>query len=450
MHSLKRSRQAVRPETITSRRLGSESGFIMVVAIAMLAASLVLIAAVATSAVHVNKTAARTAASGRALAAANAGAQVALFRLDNDGVTAGATGSVGNGATYNYAITTLGPTGSTGVTGCTGLSVQSSSQTVQQDCITSVGSVNGVNAQVQTRVAGYVPQSSLFPVAGVFAETSFTTTQLNGTFSLGSNGLIDVHNATASQLDGDIEYLSGDLYQSQNSNQMCNGTCVPELLTSKITTPTLADSAYANAATTNSDATGMTLTNATLSAHVITAISDSATNGAAFAPGVYYLCGINAGGFNSFSITTSGSGLVQIYIDSPNRPGSTCAAGTGNIYGAGNGTAALDNTEGNASNLQVYFYGQPGCTSSCPPLVTPANMMTVRADIFAPNSQIVSGGAFAMTGALTINSITAQNNFTVTYQAPTSGGGGAGAYTDFFPARQTTCPPSSTPTTTSC
>jgi hypothetical protein len=422
----------------------------MIIAIVMLTASLVLIAAVATSAVHVNNTTTQTKASGQALAAANAGAQVALFKLDAGGVATGTTGSMGNGATYKYAITTLGPTGSTGVTGCTGLSVQNSSLAIQQDCITSVGSVNGVNAQVQTRVVGYTPQLTLFPVAGVFAETGFYTTQLNGTFSLGSNGTLSLTNANLSQVRGDIEYLTGNLNQSQNSGEMCTGTCTPEVLASAIPAPTIANSAYANAATTNSDAS-IVLTNATLSSNVITALSDSPAASAAFAPGIYYLCGINVGGYNSFSITTSGSGLVQIYIDSPNRPGSTCAAGTGNIYNAGNATGAI-NSAGVASNLQLYFYGQPGCTHAtpCPELVEPPNGMTVRADIFAPDSEIDPGGAFAMTGALTINYVNANNNFSFTYQAPSAAGAGGGAFADFFPARQTTCTPSSTPTTKSC
>jgi hypothetical protein len=436
------------PCAATERARRDETGFIMVVAILMMAALLILTAAVASSAVNTNVSASRNSSSNQALAAADAGAQVGLYRLDMAGATGSSGSSMAHGASYQYSIATYGSTGASGSTACTGLSVVNSSNPVEQGCITSVGTVNGVSAQVQMRIAGYTPQSSLFPVSGVFAVNGFSTTQISGTFSLGSNGVEGVSNANLSSVTGDIEYLAGDFQQSQNSNEQCTGNCVPQLLSSAIAVPSVAASVYASAATTNSDATGITYSNADLAAgSILTATNNGAS--VTFAPGTYYLCGINVNGFSNFAINTSGSGLVKIYIDSSYRSGSSCSSSAGNIYDAGNSTSAI-NSGGTSSNLALDFYGEPGCTTSCPAAISPMNAATINADVFAPNDSMTAGGAFTMTGALVVGAFTANNAFNFTYQAPNASSSGAGSYTDYFPASQTICTPASTPQSGGC
>jgi len=193
MHALTPIRQiAVRARTlrrcrggVPERTIGDETGFIMMVTILVLAALLVLIVAVSVAGVHVNATTTRANSSDEALGAANAGLQVALFRLDTDDVTTSSSASLGTGGTYNYTVTSLASSSSP----CTGLWVQNASQPVQQVCITSVGTVDGVNAQVQERVAGYTAQTNLFPVNGVFAINGFSANDVSGSFDLGSDGV---------------------------------------------------------------------------------------------------------------------------------------------------------------------------------------------------------------------------------------------------------------------
>jgi hypothetical protein len=456
MHTLSRIRERVvgrwaRSDAAgTARRTQGETGFILIIAIVIMAALLILIAAVASSAVDTNASASRSASSNQALAAADAGAQVGLFRLDTDGATGSSGSSMAHGATYQYSVATYGSTGASGSTACTGFSVVNSSDPVEQGCITSVGTVNGVNAQVQLRIAGYTPQTSLFPVNGVFAVNGFSSTQMgsNQYYDLGSNGTIGLSNASLSGIHGNIEYLAGDFQQSQNSGQQCTGTCTPELLSSAITVPSVTASVYASAATTNNDASGITYSNADIaSGNILTATNNGAS--VTFAPGTYYFCGINVGGFSNFAINTSGSSLVKIYIDSSYRSGSSCSSGAGNIYDAGNSTSAI-NGGGTSSNLALYFYGDPGCTTSCPAAISPMNAATINADVFAPNNSMTAGGAFTMTGALVVGAFTANNAFNFTYQAPSGNSSGGGSYTDYFPAAQTICTPSSTPQTGSC
>ncbi|HLK46085.1 MAG TPA: hypothetical protein VKT18_08845, partial [Acidimicrobiales bacterium] len=79
-----------------------ERGFVLLFAVMLLLVITLLVGAFETSAVDVNNTSTQVVSRDRALAAADAGVQVALYRLNQTGGTTGATGALGNGATYNY------------------------------------------------------------------------------------------------------------------------------------------------------------------------------------------------------------------------------------------------------------------------------------------------------------------------------------------------------------
>lgn len=421
--------------------LDGERGFIMVIALVLLLVITLTIGAISTAAIDVNNQSTRQGKAELADAVADSGAQVALYRLNTAGTTTAGSGTMAGGASYSYTVAAL----SSSASACAGLWVQNSSSTLDQDCITSTGTVGAVSERVEMRVVGYAATaaSSPFSVNGVFAINGFSTNEMaTSTFTLASNGSLSLSNATLTGINGSIEYLSGELSESQNSNQMCTGTCMLDALTSAITVPTVSASLYSAAASTNNDLTSgdITYSNAGFSSStdVLTATNNNAS--VTFAPGTYYLCGINVGGFSNFAIDTTGAGLVTIYIDSPNRTGTTCASGTGNIYDAGNSTAAINGSEP-SNDLQLYFYGDPGCTTSCPAAISPMNAATFNADIFAPYSSMDPGGAFTMDGALVIGSLTAQNNFTFTYQAPTSSGsgGGSGTTVSFYPQAKEDC-----------
>jgi hypothetical protein len=422
--------------------LADERGFIMIVSILLLLVITVAIGAISTASLDVNNQSTRQGKAQLADAAADSGAQVALYRLNTAGTAAAGTGTMAGGASYSYTVTAL--TSSTGA--CAGLWVQNSSSTLDQDCITSTGTVGAVSERVEMRVVGYAPTATASPFAvnGVFAIQGFSTNEVGGAFTLASNGSLSLSNATLTGITGSLEYLSGDLSESQNSNQMCTGTCTLAPLSTAITVPSVSASVYASAAATNNDLTSgdITYANATFSSStdVLTATNNNAT--VTFAPGTYYFCGINVGGFSNFAMNTTGAGLVTIYIDSTYRSGTTCASGTGNIYDAGNSSAAINGSAA-SSDLQIYFYGEPGCTTStpCPAAISPMNAATVNADIFAPYSSMTPGGAFTMDGALVIGSFQANNNFTFTYQAPSSSGSGSGSGStvSFYPQAHEDC-----------
>ena len=413
----------------------------MIVAISILTALLVLIVAVASSAQHVNATTTRAEASGAALASANAGAQVALFRLDTTGTLTGATGSMGNGATYDYAVTTLSSSSSP----CTGLWVQNSTQSVQQDCITSVGSVNGVNAQVQARVAGYTPTTSLYPINGVFAVDGFYAAgSPTGAFSLGSNGAMNLTNATLPDINGDLFYQAGQLTQSQNSNQQCSSPCTLVQDSAAITVPSVSPSAYASAATTNNDGAISWPSNLSYSSSTNSVTSNGSNNATVYLPaGTYYFCSLALG--NATTIQATGS-PVKIYIDSSSDSSTSCPSGSGNLTGDDVTVTAFGGT---ASNLQLFLYGQPGCTGTNCPADLPQNTATFTADVFAPYSY-ENDNPLTVTGAMVIGYVY-ENTLNVTYQGPAaSGSSTGGTNADFFPAREAICTPASTPTTGSC
>lgn len=428
------------------RPADGERGFVMVIALLLLLVITLAIGAISTASVDVNNQGSRQDNAELADAAADSGVQVALYRLNTAGATGASSGSMAGGASYSYTVTPLTSSSSA----CAGLWVQNSSSTLDQDCISSTGTVGSVSERVETRVVGYAPttSSSPFTVNGVFAINGFSTNEMGGgTFTLASNGSLSLSNATLSTINGTIEYVGSNLSQSQNSNQKCTGTCTTEQLSSAITVPSVSASVYASAASTNNDLTSgdITYTNASFSSStdILTASNNNAT--VTFAPGTYYFCGINVNGFSNFAINTTGAGVVAIYIDSSYRSGSTCSSSAGNIYGAGNSTGSLNGSEP-SSDLQLYFYGDPGCTTSCPAAVTNMNAATYNADIFAPYNSMDPGGAFTMTGDLVIGQLTAQNNFSFTYQAPSSSGSGSGSgsTTSFYPQAHEYCSASAT------
>jgi hypothetical protein len=410
----------------------------MVTVILTMVVVLGLSIAVGNAALHLSSTGRRTDSSAQALAAAQAGAQVALFRLNTTGGATAATGALGNGAAYSYTVGTLASQSSN----CTGLWVQNSSSTLNQDCITSVGTQNGVSERVQSRVAAYQP-AALFPVAGLFTAEGLTAAgAVTGTFNLGSNGPMTFNNSIA--LTGDLEYLSGDL----GGPGTCSGSCVPEVQSTAITLPTVPASAYASAASTNSDASvAWTADGLTYTASNNTVGDPNGTNNAVvnLAAGTYYFCEMNLGG-GSVATLDATSFPVKIYIDS-SYDGSACSGVSPSGQMAASNGFTISNSSGVSGNVQVYFYGDPSCTTeSC--LSSNANdfspnASTLTADVYAPYSYAQPGGAFAMTGALVVGYLEANNALSFTYQSSSLTNGSTGT-TTYYPSAAATCVPTAT------
>jgi Tfp pilus assembly protein PilX len=425
---------------------GDESGFVLLVSILVMAALLVLVIAVTAASTHVSHATTRTEQGNQALAAADAGVQAALFELDNAGVSAANTSSnntgLGNGASYTTSVTSLSSASSP----CTGLWVANSTQTVNQDCVTSVGTQGGVSVRVQARVAGFPPNTSLFPVAGVFSIYGFTSANvLSGNFSLGSNGQETFNNSVT--LKGNVYYPpSMPVQQTNNACNSANG-CVLTANATPIAVPTEPASAYAAAAANNNNAnvpwpTQSITYDATKKTVTVANTNQSQSITVNLPAGTYYFCEVNVQGANS--ITFNATGKVQIFIDDNKDPGACSAAAasgnTGEFKGA-NSISITDSTPGgpSASDIQMYFYGDPSCTgSNCPNDFSP-NSNSITADVFAPYSSATTGGNVSWTGALVVAYLTANNAFNFTYQNPGNGGGSGSTNTVFYPQAQSTC-----------
>ena len=66
--------------------------------------------------------------------------------------------------------------------------------------------------------------------------------------------------------------------------------------------------------------------------------------------------------------------------------GSSCASGTGNFSG-GKNNMTLNNLSGIGGAFQIYVYGTPGCTTTCPSVLSKNNGTYTDVDIYAPYSQ---------------------------------------------------------------
>lgn len=419
-----------------------ESGFVLVMTLMMLVVLIGLVGTVAVSAIDAGNSSNQVALRDRAYAVATAGLQTALFRLNQDGGATGASGMLGNGATYSYAVSKLSSPSSP----CAGLWVQSSGQAVQQDCITSTGTAGSYSVKVQDHIVGYTAVPSPFPVNGIFAVNSFDVGQnfTDTSGDIGSNGPISFGGGAS--VSGNLEYLS----QYPPSGITCTNTCTPVVESSPIALPATAAtaaSAYAAAATSNNDGT---ITTATWSADDFTYTPAtqqiSGGNGTAspvtFQPGTYYYCDFSADNTNTVELDAAASATasnpVIIYIDSPSRSGSSCASGTGNFSG-GKNNLTLNNLSGISGAFQIYVYGTPGCTTTCPYVLSKNNGTYTDVDIYAPNSQYSDQNNSSLTGDFVIGNFTEGNNASFTYQAATSGPVAGSRLTTYYPSAQQIC-----------
>jgi hypothetical protein len=166
----------------------SEDGIALAVALAVLAITLLLALAAVAVATNTSILTNSDTHSKAAIAAADAGARTAVYRLSafhpnsgycptpttttvgSNGLCASQTGTLGNGAQFTYWVSdALTESDSSG---CTGSWMTSGLGTLQQRCLTVLGTANGVNAVVQERVAAYTTWAA-FPTA-IFGTKSVT------------------------------------------------------------------------------------------------------------------------------------------------------------------------------------------------------------------------------------------------------------------------------------
>ncbi len=430
------------------RRLrGDERGFILATSVIILLVLLLTMTAITLAASDNTTTSFRTGSSTQALAAAQAGEQIALFRVNNAPTSSGASsgnGTLGNGATYSYTVTSSLTSGSS----CTGLYVSNSVKTVTQDCIASTGTAHGVSQTVEERVAGYVPQS-LFPVAGIFAINGLTTTsnEPTGTFDMGTNG----SSSLAGELEtGKLEYPSGNAPHYNGSQNQCgnsnNPNCVPVAESSPIAWSAVSASLYQAAEQSNNDASinwsGCGSVTYTASTHVVGGSSNSCVFN--IPSGTYYFCNISFSGSTTLDVTPP----AYFYIDSPVDTSTSPNCPSGDGYFESGNQLVINNgpsNTGGASGVQIYIFGDPPCTTACPNYFNP-NGSTLNAYVYAPYSLFSpangTGTGFTMVGALVAASFQANGSLNFTYQAPTTALVGGSSQSTYYPTATAICPSS--------
>jgi Tfp pilus assembly protein PilX len=383
----------------------------------------------------------------RALQAADAGLEAAMFRMNEigfqtesdcfttegvdpatgtdpetggtpaSGECAGVQDDLGNNSDYTYYVTPALDNDDE----CAGLNVENTDPdgkvTITQRCVTSIGEVNGEQRRIQARVASYIG-TQLFPVGGILAINGITvknTAIVSGV--LGSNGQIEL---------GNNSVVSGGIKLGTSSTP-------PPILGSgstlggPITYRTEAEGAYVlapvdmgNTATVNDNGrisssppldtgSNVTYTNTAAAPRTLSiANNGSLTLGG----GTYNFCKVTLG--NNAYITIAAGAKIRFFLDSPDRSGSGCipsgqtaaqarAAGYGGMV---LGEGSNFNNPGHAINFQIYMYGYTDGTHT----VQFHNSQAVNAAIYAPSSTLIWNNTAGITGAVAASKVEFKNS----------------------------------------
>jgi Tfp pilus assembly protein PilX len=443
----------------------SQSGVALPVASGMLMVISILVVGFFTVAMGVNTTSVQDRSSKRALAAAEAGLQTAVYRLNllNQSASAnaancltttwvaptagecqGLTESLGNGAQYTYYVS---PATTAGSAGCVVLPNVATS-TVDR-CITSVGLVNGVRRRVQTRVVQQPTIADFNNVGLVGKSLVHAWNSVNLTTDVGSNTMvrfensINVNDNDAINVDGRVLLYTGGTYHKGNSVNVEGGQ-------QTVTTPfnmTMPD--FEAVETTNDNdkllsALGTSWNQNTRRISLGNSVSKT------IPPGTYHTCGVFLGNSVNLKFSNVGSARTKIYVDSPSRAGSDFCAGQADpagTFAADNSVNINKETGEREELLTIYMYGTPyndtrgsfsswctdgftgGQTGECRSDFMLDNSVNFYGSVYAPNSSVQAHNSVNWQGSIAADKIRFYNsiNFQVTGPTIAQGGEGSGA-----------------------
>jgi Tfp pilus assembly protein PilX len=369
-------------------RLGDQRGIAMPLTLVVLMLVLALTAWAASSSQQLGTTSTKDRHAKRAIATADAGLQAAIRRLETvqrpvagqcvypqglgtpaagECAAAPSTVDLGGGASYSYVVTPVQTTGT-----CAGEAYVAGTD---NRCATAVGTVAGVTRRVQARVT-----AQSFTASGIVGENRV---ELNNGINvwacpgdprgvLGSNGVVYLNNSIELVNKGCAGGGSNGSWPTVGPDTMTetvvNGVNPSNPPTETTTTPWALkpiDPWPALAQTNNSAVVG------TGSAWGAPGIAWDAAARTLYIQaetytlpaGTYSFCSLYLGNGGALKI----AGPTKIYIDSPARTGSGCAAGTG-YYRAqnSNGTNWPDGANVSdasaataARNLDMFLWGNP-------------------------------------------------------------------------------------------
>jgi Tfp pilus assembly protein PilX len=387
----------------------AQDGVALPVAVGMLMVLSILVVGFFTVAMRANTVSIDDRSSKRALAAAEAGLQTALYRLHqlsrtpspiastscltntwvapNGGPCPGQPETLGNGASFTYYVTPEG-----GATGCVEMPGRTS--TALDRCITSVGMVAGVRRRVQTRVAS---QPTIYPynqvgLIGKSLVQAYNSAKLIS--DVGSNERVVFYNSVNVEsnptidVDGRVMLLTGGTYQYQNSVTVDGGT-------QTVTTPfelALPESEFEAVEATNN--------NSTLGADRRIHIESGEKT---IRPGTYHVCNVQLGNSVKLKFSHTGGAPTKIWVDSPSRPDSDVCAGQADPAGTftADNSAEINKEVGEREELlEIKMWGTPYNDTRdmypwCEPIHHPNETATCRSDFMLENSVDFYGGIYA-------------------------------------------------------
>ena len=425
----------------------------------------ILVVGFFTVAMGVNTTSVEDRSSKRALAAAEAGLQTAVYRLNllnqssqanaancltttwvaaTAGECPGQTESIGNGAEYTYYVT---PATTAGSAGC--VTLPNVAPSAIDRCITSVGIVRGVRRRLQTRVVSQ-PTIPAFNQVGLIGKSlvyAYNAAKLIS--DVGSNEQVIFHNSVnvednaAIDVDGKVMILTGGTYTYANSVKIDGGT---QTITTPFDLPTPdfdgPQATNNNAALPNSVFEGGSAGRALRRFR----IADSSEY--TMPPGTYHFCNVRLGNSVKWKFSHTGGQRTRIYVDSPTRPGSVCAgqADPAGTFTADNSVEINKEVGEREELLDIYMYGTPYNDTRamypwCEPIHHPNEAASCKSDfmldnsvdlyggVYAPNSTIQAHNSTKIWGALAADKLLFFNSvdFTLTGEMKGRPGEGSGA-----------------------
>jgi hypothetical protein len=402
----------------------SEKGVALPVATGLLLVISLLVVGVFTVSLRLNDTTGEDRSSKRALAAAEAGLQTAIYRLNQLNTTAVAnaarclrvgwempqangqclghtdTESLGNGASYTYYVT---PATAAGSAGC--VTVPGYTASAADRCITSVGTVNGVTRRVQTRVVQepILPDWKDIGLIGKSLVFAYNSANLNS--DVGSNlrvqfeNSVNVYDNDSIDVEGKVMLLEGGTYDYDNSVKVDGGTQTITTPFDYPLPPELFAAVEAPGGNNNSTLTtdlGSAWNSTTRRIHI-------PSGEKTIRPGTYHVCGVRLGNSVKLKFSHTGGNGTRIFVDSPSREGSFCAGQTDAYAGTftADNSVEINKEVGEREELlDIYMWGTPlndirPMYPWCEPIHHPNQTATCRSDFMLDNSVNFYGGVYA-------------------------------------------------------
>ena len=465
-----------------SKRVAQEDGFAVVLALFVIVLTVVLAGTLVTGAVVTSSHGNKDYAQKRALAAANAGLQAALYRLSTQSednstqqaecfTTAYVSEVAGNGCPYQedelvsnikykYYVT---PDLTKAANNCTGLWLtvpreKESTLGVNQRCVTAIGTAYGAVARVQARVADTVAITTTsianpFPVNGIY---SWSSLELTGKVKLSG----EVGARTKLESNQEVENTTPvTAVYGEKIKLKCKIACTEQKLSAEQTSkapyalPTPETSAFAASAATNSNLT-MTISTGSYEVAKREPVVKSNPGTVTLPSGTYNFCEINWSG----KVTVNYKPPVKLYIDSPNRTGSGCPAGSGLVSITNENSFNDEGVPKKASDLQIYVWGNPSVTPPGPssPSFKINNKLggPMYAQIYAPYSKFETNNELSLVGAIAAGWIKSNNSIEVKGESAGAGSEGTTitsvANSNFYVTAYHQCPSTYSSPTTGC